>query len=141
MDPEAWNSKCLIYPSKVCSVFRDSAQTYPSPLYPACHLLMENSVFVTFISLPPLTKSCGWSFHSLGDVDCPPEHFLQCHHYLRTYFPTVKRNYIIMENGDRAEDIKHIDFCCVYLSLSLWKSRVLLILLSNSTFFFCFPLK
>lgn len=119
MDPAAWNSKCLVYPSKVCFVFRDLAQAYQSALYQACHLLRENSVFVTLISLPPFTKSCGWSFHSLcDDVDCPPERFLQCHQYLRTYFPTAKRNYIIKENGDGAEDMKHIDFCCVYLSLS-----------------------
>lgn len=89
-----------------------------SALYQACHLLRENSILVTFISLPPLIKSCGLSLHSLcDDVECSPEHFLQCHQYLRTYYPTVNRKYIILESEDRAEDTNHIDFCCVYLSL------------------------
>lgn len=118
MDPAAWNSKCLIYPFKVCFAFRGFAQTYQSALYQACHLLRENSILVTFISLPPLIKSCGLSLHSLcDDVECSPEHFFQCHQYSRTYYPTVNRNYIILESEDRAEDTNHIDFCCVYLSL------------------------
>lgn len=118
MDPAAWNSKCLMYPFKVGFAFCALAPTYQSALYQACHLVRENSILVTLISLPPLIKSCGLSLHGLcDDVDCSSEYFLQCHQYLRTYFPTVNRNYIILESGDRAEDTNHIDFCCVYLPL------------------------
>lgn len=120
MDPAAWNSKCLMYPFKVYFAFCDLAQTYQSALYQACHLARENSILVTGsnTSLPPLIKSCGLPLHGLhDDVDCSPEYFLQCHQYLRIYFPAVNGNYIILESGGRAENTNHIDFCCVYLSL------------------------